>query len=267
MNDESSEQRSDGEHQHSDSVAAETNAAHREDDQLELEHRRQMEARRLEHELEMETETLHTQRDLRRRELELNHHQRTLERQLDLKEQERLLERRLQAELASRQRDLAANYMSTIKAEIIEQQFAKVSDKARGREVRSFILLGILLAVAGASVYAGRLVDAPMFWAVSATIFFMSCVGITIFAAAGLGAAAQMVELIRMQFRSRDATIQSSLMQVRSDADGDLVTLRALFDGAPDGPSGEGDDSSDDAQPALIEPIGKHTENNNEDRR
>jgi hypothetical protein len=41
-----------------------------------------------------------------------------------------------------------------------------------------------------------------VFWAIAGTVFFMSCAAIIVFAATALGAFAEMVQLIRTQFRS-----------------------------------------------------------------
>jgi hypothetical protein len=120
------------------------------------------------------------------------------ERSLALREREQ----RRELDLRRREYELELALREAASPEVVEQQLVVVSEKARGRQVHSYVLLGILMVVAAASVYAGLLVDNTIFWAIAGTVFFMSCAGIIAFAATGLGAFAQMIELIRLQFHS-----------------------------------------------------------------
>jgi hypothetical protein len=199
-------------------------------------HERSMEARRLEHELRMQDLTSRQEVDLRERELEIY----LGRRQQDLQEQNREMARRLERELRAREQELASNYISIVKGEVVEKQLDTVHKSARGREIHTFILLGILVAVAAASVYAGRLVDNTIFWAVSGTIFFMASVGLIAFAATGLGTFTQMVELIKMQLRSGGPVVGIGRLEVPAD---DRVTDTAR-------------ERNDDKAPPLPRPIG-----------
>lgn len=91
--------------------------------------------------------------------------------------------------------------------EVVDEQLRIAGTKARGRQYQSLLLLGLLISVAAlvaGSVYSGRLADDQVFWAISGTVFFMSCAAIIIFAAVALGAFAEMMQLIRTQFRSAE---------------------------------------------------------------
>lgn len=91
--------------------------------------------------------------------------------------------------------------------EVVDEQLRIAGAKARGRQYQSLLLLALLISVAAliaGSVYSGRLADNPVFWAIAGTVFFMSCAAIIIFAAAALGAFAEMMQLIRTQFRSAE---------------------------------------------------------------
>jgi hypothetical protein len=89
--------------------------------------------------------------------------------------------------------------------EVIDEQLRMAGMKARGRQYQSLLLLGLLIslgALVAGSVYSDRLADSQVFWAIAGTVFFMSCAAIIIFAAAALGAFAEMMQLVRTQFRS-----------------------------------------------------------------
>jgi hypothetical protein len=112
---------------------------------------------------------------------------------------------------------------------VFDEQLRIAGTKARGRQYQSLLLLGLLISVAAlvaGSVYSGRLADNPVFWAIAGTVFFMSCAAIIIFAAAALGAFAEMMQLIRTQFRSAE---QPSA-QVSTIGSGSTLSIEELHD-------------------------------------
>ena len=113
--------------------------------------------------------------------------------------------------------------------EVVDEQLRIAGTKARGRQYQSLLLLGLLISVAAlvaGSVYSGRLADNPVFWAIAGTIFFMSCAAIIIFAAAALGAFAEMMQLIRTQFRSAERPSA----QVTTTGSGSTLSIEELRD-------------------------------------
>ena len=101
--------------------------------------------------------------------------------------------------------------------EVVDEQLRIAGTKARGRQYQSLLLLGLLISVAAlvaGSVYSGRLADDRVFWAISGTVFFMSCAAIIVFAAAALGAFAEMMQLIRTQFRSAEQPGSGSTLSI-----------------------------------------------------
>lgn len=104
------------------------------------------------------------------------------------------------------QRDVERTFEQA-RMEVVDEQLRIAGTKARGRQYQSLLLLGLLISVAAlvaGSVYSGRLADDRVFWAIAGTVFFMSCAAIIIFAASALGAFAEMMQLIRTQFRSAE---------------------------------------------------------------
>jgi hypothetical protein len=104
------------------------------------------------------------------------------------------------------QRDIERAFEQA-RIEVVDEQLRIAGVKARGRQYQSLLLLALLISVAAliaGSVYSGRLADNLVFWAIAGTVFFMSCAAIIIFAAAALGAFAEMLQLIRTQFRSAE---------------------------------------------------------------
>jgi hypothetical protein len=113
--------------------------------------------------------------------------------------------------------------------EVIDEQLRIAGTKARGRQYQSLLLLGLLISVAAlvaGSVYSGRLADNPVFWAIAGTAFFMSCAAIIIFAAAALGAFAEIMQLIRTQFRSAE----QPLARVTTTGSGSTLSIEELRD-------------------------------------
>ncbi|HXQ56107.1 MAG TPA: hypothetical protein VOA19_09950 [Actinomycetes bacterium] len=113
--------------------------------------------------------------------------------------------------------------------EVVDEQLRIAGTKARGRQYQSLLLLGLLISVAAlvaGSVYSGRLADNPVFWAIAGTVFFMSCAAIIIFAAAALGAFAEMMQLIRTQFRS----VEQPSAQVTTTGSDSTLSIEELRD-------------------------------------
>jgi hypothetical protein len=113
--------------------------------------------------------------------------------------------------------------------DVVDEQLKIAGVKARGRQYQSLLLLGLLISVAAlvaGSVYSGRLADNLVFWAIAGTVFFMSCAGIVVFAALALGALAEMMQLVRTQFRSAE---QPSA-RVATTGSGSTLSIEELRD-------------------------------------
>jgi hypothetical protein len=126
------------------------------------------------------------------------------------------------------QRDLE-RAVEQARMEVVDEQLRIAGAKARGRQYQSLLLLGLLISVAAlvaGSVYSGRLADNLVFWAIAGTVFFMSCAGIVVFAALALGAFAEMMQLVRTQFRSAE---QPSARVVATGS-GSTLTIEELRD-------------------------------------
>ena len=113
--------------------------------------------------------------------------------------------------------------------EVVDEQLRIAGAKARGRQYQSLLLLGLLISVAAlvaGSVYSSHLADNLVFWAIAGTVFFMSCAGIVVFAALALGTLAEMMQLVRTQFRSAE---QSSARVVTTGS-GSTLSIEELRD-------------------------------------
>jgi hypothetical protein len=76
-------------------------------------------------------------------------------------------------------------------------ELGRIARGAHRREYRTYALLGMLAGIGGGAVAAGAWVDNTIFWAVAASIFFLSMAALVAYAATGLGVFAEMLELVR----------------------------------------------------------------------
>jgi hypothetical protein len=100
------------------------------------------------------------------------------------------------------EREVAPTAAAEVAAPIKEAEpqppdIAYVAHEARKRERKTYVFLGILIAVAVAAVGAGVVADNNVFWAIAGSVFFMSCAGLVAYAATGLGIVAAMLDIIR----------------------------------------------------------------------
>jgi hypothetical protein len=106
------------------------------------------------------------------------------------------------------QRDLERAFGQT-RIVVIDEQLRIAAMKARRRQQQSLLLVGLLIPVAVFVVgllYSARLGDNQVLWAIAGTTFFMSYAAIVVFAVTSLGTVAEMVQLIRTQFRAAEQT-------------------------------------------------------------
>jgi hypothetical protein len=106
------------------------------------------------------------------------------------------------------QRDLERAFGQT-RIVVIDEQLRIAAMKARRRQQQSLLLVGLLIPVAVFIVgllYSARLGDNQVLWAIAGTTFFMSYAAIVVFAVTSLGTVAEMVQLIRTQFRAAEQT-------------------------------------------------------------
>jgi hypothetical protein len=125
------------------------------------------------------------------------------------------------------QRDIERAFEQA-RIEVVDEQLRIAGMKARGRQVQSLLFLGFLIsvvAVVAGWMYPARLAANMVFWAIAGTVFFMTCAAIIIFAATALGAFAEMIQLIRTQFRS----VGQPSAGVAADA-GSMLSLDDLRD-------------------------------------
>jgi hypothetical protein len=106
------------------------------------------------------------------------------------------------------QRDLEHTFEQT-RIVVVDEQLRIAAMKARRRQQQSLLLVGLLIPAAVFVVgllYSARTADNQVLWAIAGTIFFMSYIAIIVFAVTSLGTVAEMVQLIRTQFRSVEQT-------------------------------------------------------------
>jgi hypothetical protein len=106
------------------------------------------------------------------------------------------------------QRDLERTFEQT-RMVVIDEQLKMAAVKARRRQQQSLLLVCSLIPVAvlvGGLLYSPHPADNLVLWAIAGTTFFMSYAAIVLFAVTSLGTVAEMVQLIRLQFRSAEQT-------------------------------------------------------------
>jgi hypothetical protein len=106
------------------------------------------------------------------------------------------------------QRDLERSFEQT-RMVVIDEQLKIAAAKARRRQQQSLLLVSMLIPVAvfvGGLLYSAHPADNLVLWAIVGTAFFMAYAAIVLFAVTSLGTVAEMVQLIRMQFRPAEPT-------------------------------------------------------------
>jgi hypothetical protein len=119
-----------------------------------------------------------------------------------------------------------ANILPAIQEPQPPRDIDYVAEEARRRERKTYVFLAILVAVAIAAVGAGVVADNNVFWAITGSVFFMSCAGLVAYAATGLGVVAAMLDIIRFAAPHRSEQATTAPVSRASDGGQEVVAER-----------------------------------------